>query len=120
MGLEHRSLMGDLSMCFLWRNSFTQNLTKIYTFYTILRQWTAIILIYIHKLPELAPMVNLQVKIIHMKPKPLPEPEHILFVAKKHKRIAPKSRADGFRQHLENKTGQQKVYAPVGQQTPWK
>jgi hypothetical protein len=48
------------------------------------------------------------------------EPEYILFFAKKRERIAPKSRADGFRQHLENKTGRRKVYVPVGQRTPWK
>ena len=39
---------------------------------TISRGGTAIILISIKKLPELAPMVNPQVKIIHMKHKPLP------------------------------------------------
>jgi hypothetical protein len=48
------------------------------------------------------------------------EPEHILFVAKKREMIAPKSRANEFCRHLENKTGRQKVYVPVGQQTPWK
>ena len=64
MGLEHRLLMEDLSMCFLWCNGFMLNLTKFFAFGTILRQWTAIILIYVHELLELAYTVNSWVKII--------------------------------------------------------
>ena len=88
MGLECRSLMGDLNMCFLWPNNFMLNLMKIYTFCTILRQWMAIILIYVCELLELAHTAKLQVKIIHMNHKLLPsDTEHSLcnfFIMQNH------------------------------------